>query len=157
MSGVTIRAASGAADFATARDLFDEYVRSLDVDLSFQGVMEEMASLPGAYAHPTGCILLAERDGVAMGCIALRPLTPPHEGEVKRLYVRPAARGGGAGESLVRALLDAAQAAGYASLKLDTLEWMQDARRLYGRLGFAACAPYYVNPLPGVVYMSRAL
>ena len=44
-----------------------------------------------------------------------------------------------------------------AELKLDTLEWMESARALYGALGFRACAPYYDNPLPGVVYMSLRL
>ena len=48
---------------------------------------------------------MAERDGVPLGCIALRPLAAPGEGEVKRLYVRPLARGSGAGEALVAALL----------------------------------------------------
>lgn len=152
-----IRAAAGAADVDVARSLFDEYVRSLGVDLSFQGVAEEFATLPGAYAPPRGAILLAERDGTVQGCIALRPLAPPQEGEVKRLYVRPTARGSGAGEALVNALLEAARTAGYSSLKLDTLERMQDARRLYARMGFAPCAPYYRNPLPGVLYMSRTL
>ena len=50
-----------------------------------------------------------------------------------------------------------ARAIGYRELKLDTLEFMADAKRLYATLGFRACAPYYDNPLPGVVYMSLAL
>jgi hypothetical protein len=50
-----------------------------------------------------------------------------------------------------------ARTIGYAELKLDTLDWMSDARALYARLGFRECAPYYNNPIPGAVYMSRAL
>lgn len=157
MSALRIRAATGPGDLASARDLFEEYVSSLGVDLSFQDVAAELATLPGAYAPPSGCILLAERDGVDVGCIALRPLVPPASGEVKRLYVRPVARGSGAGEALVRSLLDAARAAGYTSLKLDSLEPMHEARRLYRRMGFAPCAPYYANPLAGAVYMDRLL
>jgi len=56
-----------------------------------------------------------------------------------------------------RALVDEARVIGYRELKLDTLDWMTDARRLYARLGFAECAPYYRNPLPGAVYMSLTL
>lgn len=157
MSEVRIRPAVQAADIEVARNLFDEYVRTLGVDLSFQGVAEEFATLPGAYAPPRGAILLAERDGAVVGCIALRPLAAAQEGEVKRLYVRPTARGSGAGEALVRALVDVARASGYTGLKLDTLGKMEAARRLYARMGFAPCPPYYRNPLPGVVYMSRTL
>lgn len=156
-SAVRIRAAEGARDLASARALFEEYVASLGVDLSFQDIASELSTLPGAYAPPGGCIFLAEIGGIDVGCIALRPLVPPAEGEVKRLYVRPVARGSGAGEALVRTLLDAARAAGYATLKLDSLESMHEARRLYRRMGFAPCTPYYANPLPGAVYMDRSL
>ena len=78
-------------------------------------------------------------------------------GEVKRLYVQPAHRGGGWGRRLAEALIAEARAIGYPELKLDTLDWMNDARRLYAELGFRECAPYYDNPLPGVVYMALAL
>jgi hypothetical protein len=54
-------------------------------------------------------------------------------------------------------LLAEARAIGYEELKLDTLDWMNAARALYEETGFRACAPYYVNPLPGVVYMSLRL
>ena len=70
-------------------------------------------------------------------------------GEVKRLYVRPAARNAGWGRRLAERLVADARAIGYAELKLDTLDWMQSARALYGALGFRACAPYYDNPLAG--------
>ena len=46
---------------------------------------------------------------------------------------------------------------GYRELKLDTLEWMTDARKLYAKLGFRECDPYYDNPLPGAVYMALVL
>jgi len=157
LTAVHVRVAAGERDMASARMLFREYVDSLGVDLSFQDVEHELATLPGAYAPPGGCILLASHAGDDVGCIALRPLQPSREGEVKRLYVRPTARGLGAGDALAQALLAAARTAGYAALKLDSLESMHPARRLYTRLGFAPCAPYYPNPLPGAVYMSLSL
>ena len=46
---------------------------------------------------------------------------------------------------------------GYATLKLDTLPAMTGAHALYASLGFRECPPYYDNPLPGVIYLSRAL
>ena len=166
-----IRSATTPDDVALARVLFIEYAKWLDVDLCFQGFDEELATLPGAYAPPTGRLLLAGVTGHAFGCIALRPLLahdcpgtaseglvpPGAAGEVKRLYVQPAARHGGWGRRLADALIMEARSIGYRELKLDTLDWMEDARRLYGKLGFRECAPYYANPLPGAVYMSLTL
>ena len=170
-SAETLRRACSPRDIALARELFLEYAQWLRVDLCFQGFEQELATLPGAYAPPRGCLLLAGPPDAAFGCIALRPLDagPGHgcgaparradvrDAEVKRLYVRPERRGEGWGQRLARALLDEARAIGYRELKLDTLDWMTAARSLYAGLGFRECAPYYDNPLAGVVYMSLAL
>ena len=160
-----IREAETREDIAYARALFIEYANWLQVDLCFQGFDRELATLPGAYARPQGRLLLAGEPGEAFACIALRPLVPDvalplppgSVGEVKRLYVQPAARNGGWGRKLVESLVAQAHAIGYAELKLDTLDWMTDARALYAKLGFRECAAYYVNPLPGAVYMSLVL
>ena len=156
-----IREAATPGDVILARELFVEYARWLRVDLCFQGFDHELATLPGAYARPHGRLLLAGEPGAAFGCIALRMLAEddgqPTTGEVKRLYVQPAARGGGWGHKLADALVGQARAIGYRELKLDTLDWMNDARRLYATIGFLECAPYYRNPLAGAVYMSLPL
>ena len=145
-----------------ARALFIEYADWLKVDLCFQGFAQELATLPGAYAPPMGRLLLAGDNDSAFGCVGLRPLErdsseTPIVGEVKRLYVQPACRHGGWGRRLVEALIAQAMAIGYRELKLDTLDWMTEARNLYARYGFRQCAQYYANPLSGVVYMSRLL
>ena len=164
-----LRIASQPGDIELARALIAEYARWLEVDLCFQGLDRELATLPGAYAPPRGRLLLAGPPGEAFGCIALRPLVADRGaadstreatsavGEVKRLYVRPAHRAGGWGRQLAEAILADARAIGYRRLMLDTLDWMADARRLYAKLGFRECAPYYDNPLPGVVYMALEL
>ena len=150
----TIREATTATDMALARALFAEYARWLKVDQCFQGFDEELRTLPGAYAAPRGRLLLAGFGADAFACIALRPLAQPAVGEIKRLYVQPAQRGEGWGRRLVAAVLAEARAIGYEELKLDTLDWMTAARALYEETGFLPCAPYYANPIPGVVYMS---
>jgi len=155
-----IRHADTAADMAQARALFEEYAGWLTIDLGFQGFAQELADLPGAYAPPRGRLLLAGPQHAAVGCIALRPLDLVADdggpvAEVKRLYVQPGARGEALGARLAQALLAEADAIGYRALMLDTLEWMAPARALYARLGFRECAPYYHNPHPDVVYMTR--
>lgn len=148
--------AVSAGDLELARSLFVEYQRAIGVDLCFQGFEEELRTLPGAYASRGGRLLLAREGDEPAGCGALRPLAPGI-GELKRMWVRPAFRGRGLGRAIAEALVEAARAEGYRAVRLDTLESMTEARALYRALGFREIAPYYANPLPGVVYMELAL
>ena len=166
-----IRQARSVRDIALAHALFVEYAQWLQIDLCFQGFEQELATLPGVYAPPRGRLLLAGTPDSAFGCIALRPLDvgadghgdapgPDPEGavaEVKRLYVQSAHRRQGWGQRLAQALLDEARAIGYRELRLDTFDWMKDARALYAGLGFRDTAPYYRNPLTGAMFMARSL
>ncbi|HEV2539319.1 MAG TPA: GNAT family N-acetyltransferase [Frateuria sp.] len=145
-------------DLATVRALFAEYIGQVGVDLSFQDVDAELAQLPGKYAPPRGVILLArDGSGAAVGCVALRPRPQPGVCEIKRLYVRPTARGRALGRQLAEAVIAWAVRAGYERMLLDTLPSMQAARQLYAALGFKPVVPYYQNPVPGTAYMALEL
>jgi ribosomal protein S18 acetylase RimI-like enzyme len=140
----------------SAHAIFREYADSLGIDLGFQDFERELRDLPGEYAPPRGTLLLATLDGVVAGCCALRPLDTvdyPNAAEMKRLYVRKAFRGFGLGRQLAEATLDAARAAGYACVLLDTLSDMEAARALYYELGFQEIPPYYHNPISGAHYL----
>jgi putative acetyltransferase len=145
-----------AQDLETIRELFREYADSLEIDLCFQGFALELAGLPGKYAPPAGRLLLAVEGDKTAGCVALRPLGEA-VCEMKRLYVRPAFRGRGAGRMLVRALVDAARTAGYRQMRLDTLATMKEAIALYESMGFRHIRPYYENPSPHAVFMELDL
>lgn len=172
-----VRDAVIPAEVPIVRELFEEYGASLGFDLCFQGFAEELATLPGRYAPPAGGIWLAVAEtetgqqtggvsatggvgasGGVLGCIALRPLdvgVGERVAEIKRLYVRPAARGTGAGRRLAERAVAAAEAHGYERIVLDTLATMIAAMSLYRSLGFEETGAYYPNPLPGVVYFAR--
>lgn len=142
------------------RQIFREYAGQLGIDLCFQNFDEELAALPGDYAAPQGCLLLAMLDGEVAGCCALRPLDNvdyPNASEMKRLYVRQAQRRSGLGRQLAEAILDAARMAGYHSVLLDTLSDMEAARALYEDLGFKDIPPYYHNPIAGAHYLKADL
>lgn len=171
-------------DLDVVRELFTEYIDSLGVDLSFQDVEAELAELPGKYAPPRGRILLArDQAGRAVGCVALRPVawsgisedtatdasasagasagiggvTATAVCEIKRLYVRPEARGHDLGRRLAEGIIASAREAGYTRILLDTLASMHAAQRLYASLGFETTTPYYASPVPGTVYLALDL
>ena len=143
-------------EIATCRELFREYAAGLGFDLSFQGFERELAELPGEYAPPGGRLLLAVSGSEAAGCVAVRRLDAG-ACEMKRLYVRPSARGSGLGRLLAVAAIDAGRELGYARMLLDTVPSMAAAHALYESLGFREVPPYRFNPVPGTRYLELAL
>ena len=152
----TILQASDADAVAQARELFCEYAAESQLDLCFQNFEAELAGLPGAYAPPEGRLLLALYEGQLAGCVALRKF---EDGvcEMKRLFVRPAFRGQGIGRALVRRVIEEARAAGYSTMRLDTLARMRAAITLYESLGFRRIEAYRPYPLEDAVYLELTL
>jgi ribosomal protein S18 acetylase RimI-like enzyme len=134
-------------DLKAVQALLREYAASLPVDLSFQDFESELADPLGVYE----LVLLAEG-----GCVALRRLDESIC-EMKRLYVRPSARGTGLGRQLAEAVISAAQTRGYRRMLLDTLPTMEAAQRLYRSLGFRETEQYRFNPVPGTTYLELEL
>src|SRR5215218_9177427 len=149
---LTIIQATDEKSLARARQLFLEYNATIGVDLEFQGFDHELATLPGRYAPPSGRLLLALRGEEPIGCVALRGL---ESGvcELKRLYVRPAFHDRGIGRLLVERTILEARAAGYHTMRLDTLPAMERARALYEAIGFRQI-PAYANfsPVAGTIF-----
>ena len=151
-----IHAASSPIELAAVRELFLEYAASLPVDLEYQEFDQEVAALPGEYAAPRGALLLATHDTHWVACVAGRPIDTAIC-ELKRLYVRPTARGQGLGKRLTLAAIEFARGAGYRAMRLDTLPSMSEAQRLYRQLGFADIAAYRFSPVEGNVYLELDL
>jgi len=157
LSPTEIIRAQSIEEVEHARALFKKYAAWLESDLCFQNFDKELGELPGEYAPPTGCLLLAIEDKRIAGCVALRKIG---DGvcEIKRLFVRQEFRGKGLGRKLAEAIIRRAKQIGYERMRLDTLPpKMNDAIRLYRSLGFKEIEPYYNNPVPGAKFMELDL
>lgn len=144
------------ADIPHVREMLQEYVEWIGLDLAFQEIGAELDGLPGEYAPPRGALFVAIDGRRYLGMIALRPIDGP-VGEMKRLYVRPDARGRGLARKLITTLCDEAKRLGYSELRLDTLPMMGEAQALYEAYGFVDIAPYYETPIDGTRFMSKKL
>lgn len=190
-AGISIAEARNEEDLRQARLLLEEYFASLADHLATLGLdladtrRQEVASLPGEYAPPTGRLLLARvarvasRGGEAAGCVTLRRLPPPppvagrgtsslseaglepgsepRVCELRRLYVRPSYRDAGLGRHLTLAAIAAAREMAYDRVRLNTLPSMTRARALYATLGFREIPPYRAVLFPGVMYLELNL
>ena len=124
---VIVRAVASPAELDEARILFRAFVawhrhrHAEDIDLIDRyfddaGFERELAGLPGAYAPPSGRLLLAWADGKAAGCAALRRIDD-QSCEMKRMFVSPAARGRGVGRALGAELIRAARDQAFQRLR----------------------------------------
>lgn len=154
--------ASSARHLGDFEVLCREYAASLPFSLCFQGFEEEMKTLPGKYAGPAGCILLAYECEVPAGCVAVREIEAGASDagrvcEMKRMFTRPEYRGRGIGRELAARLLDEARTAGYGTMKLDSEETFAAAIALYRSLGFRDIPRYNDDPHPHTVWMALRL
>lgn len=149
---LTITRAENETQVQQVRDLVAEYIAwdaselrrlGLDAAAAFEFYFSpEKEALPGKYAPPDGCLLLASWSGEPAGCVAFQRLTE-QASEMKRLYVRPQFRGKHVGHHLVGTILAAARDAGYGLMRLETVSYLEEAIALYARFGFRRCPPYY--------------
>jgi ribosomal protein S18 acetylase RimI-like enzyme len=154
---IQIKQGSSKEFIKQARELFIEYGKSLNIDLSFQGFDQELRGLPEPYCPPHGCLLIAYFDVDKLaGCVGLRKLENKIC-EMKRLYVRPEFRRKKIGLELSKSIINLAKRIGYKYMRLDTLPSMTEAINLYFSLGFKEITPYYYNPIENTKFFELEL
>ncbi len=139
------------------KELFSAYQAELNEDLCFQSFDAELENPLYKYGQPKGVLYIALYNKNIAGCIALQPLPIEGDCEMKRLYVKPEYRKYKIGEALVLQLINTAKAKGYTNMKLDTLDRLVPAIKLYEKHGFENVSAYYDNPLTNVIYMAKVL
>lgn len=143
-------------DIEKVHELFKIYEQQLGINLCFQDFEKELQTLPGIYAEPRGSILKATIGEEIIGCVALKPLDS-HTCEMKRLFVLNKHKGKGAGQELAIQLINEAKLKGYQLMKLDTLDRLKPAVKLYHKLGFEQTQPYNYNPEADILYFQLSL
>lgn len=138
-------------DYRNAAMLFKEYAAWLKIDLSFQRFDEELNALKTMYAKPEGGIILCKTTDSITGCAGIRKINDD-TAELKRMYIKPAFQNRGMGKRLLQLAIELACSLNYKSIRLDTLDYMIAAIKLYKKSGFCEIPAYYHNPNTNALY-----
>jgi DNA-binding MarR family transcriptional regulator len=144
VSAVEIQAE--AADSADARWCLAEYFREL-AD-RFETRFDPARSIPAnvdELTPPAGVFVVARLCGQPLGCGALK-VKDRNIGEIKRMWVSPAARGLGVGRRILEKLEALAREFGLNVLRLETNRTLQEAQALYRKCGYLEVAPFNDEP-----------
>lgn len=143
-------------NIALARELLLIYGASRNFDDALGDFNKELKEIAKKYGPPQGAFLLAKKNTLAIGCVALQPL---EKGvcEMKRLFVKEELRGKGLGRKLVRAIIHKATLMGYCIMRLDSHSTMTSAIQLYLQEGFREIDRYNRNPLKNIRFFEKAL
>ena len=152
----TVERATFPTDLNAVLDLYREYIASTSVDLAFQGNDEEFNNLSKKYSSDESKIFLATINQKPVGCAAFRKVDDD-TCEMKRVYVRPTARGSKLGAKLVERVLQEATESGYKKICLDVLPEFKAALALYQSYGFVQHPPVTNNPVPGTQFLGLDL
>jgi len=150
---MTIRAAATPEDLETVRALLREYHANPDVAECVTQFEEELRGLESKYPW---IFLATSEQGEPLGCVAIR-LLEPDTAEIKRLYVRPSARGQGAGRALMLEAMEHMRSRAVRRVRLDSLPSMDAAQRLYRVLGFQNIEQYYPGAPASALFFEREL
>ncbi len=149
---------------ADATTLIFEYMAATQVEIGrpapagvdeLPAAMRDECLAPELTYRAPGVFLLAYRDDDLAGCVGLKPLPGTDAMEVKRLYARPAHRGG-IGRILMEHAHQHAERQGFTRLVLDVMSQRRQVIDLYRRLGYTETEPRTRYRIP-MITMERLL
>lgn len=151
------------------REYLDWILARFTADLGAESVDPDGAAERAYFAEtyrflvPRGRLLVARLGDDIVGVGAFKPTGDERTAEIKRMFVRPAARGNGIARALLDRLLRDARSEGYTAVRLETMSFMTEAHALYrsagareidpfdgseaGNVGLAAATTYLELPL----------
>jgi GNAT superfamily N-acetyltransferase len=128
---------------ALAREFGDWATEQIRVELGIviTAEVDHPATVLNELLAHGGRLYVAEVDGEAIGVGGLKRLSDT-VGEIKRMFVRPTARGLGVGRAIIGQLIDDARALGYETVYLESASFMHPAHALYRSVGFVPSESY---------------
>jgi N-acetylglutamate synthase-like GNAT family acetyltransferase len=138
------------------KKLIMEYIKWLNMDLSFQNIDDELNNFPEKYKEPGGAFYIAKYGNNIIGCVGLKKLDT-EICEMKRLFVNDNYKGKGIGKKLVEIIINEGKIKDYKKIRLDTINTMETALKIYYKYGFYKIEPYVYNPNEGTVYLEKIL
>lgn len=148
--------ASSRQEFYVAGILFQEYANAINFDAGFKDFADELMSLETRYAHPNGGLLVAYKNTVPAGCIAILSMQDTIA-ELKRFYVKPEFRQFKIGARLLASAVMNAKLLQFHYLRLEVIPSLTKAKELYHSFGFYQIEPYQKVELEGTAYMEKNL
>ena len=115
---------------------------------------EDMDDIQSQYSGDVGAFLVLVDDEKVVGTGAIRRLDDT-TCELKRMWFLKEYRGCGLGIKMAHMLLECARQMGYRRVRLDTSPNLEQAVRLYQKLGFEFIEPY--NNGPCTLFMEKTL
>jgi len=144
-------------EFLDAKRVVKDYIKWLNLDLTFQNIEYELSNFSKIY-HPSsgGVFILVYKDGEVAGGVGLRRISA-NSCKIKRLFVYKEFRGKNIGYKLIERVIKEAKSMNYKTIKLDTLVSMKKAIKLYKKFGFKEINPYYLSPIKDTIYFKLTL
>lgn len=152
---ISVRQARRDVDLDDVGALWGEYLRwaneQFDAEYGFrldvEDVLERNLADLSPFEPPRGRLLLAFDGNIAVGVGCLQSVRPD-TAEIKRMFVRPSARGRGIGKLLLDRLVEAAREIDCDHVLLDSTRFMHAAHALYRSVGFIEIEPYPESEIP---------
>jgi GNAT superfamily N-acetyltransferase len=158
----TVHRASTDVDWLQATALLHDYVEwirnqtEIDPLAAHPQLRADLACLAERYTADDAALYLAAWHAMAIGAVAIRAL-PDGTAELKRMYVRPIARGHGIADRLIDVAIAGAVERQRRTIWLETVRGAMDpAIAVYRRNGFAESSTRLPTlPLDGAIVMER--
>ncbi|MDR2097769.1 MAG: GNAT family N-acetyltransferase [Spirochaetaceae bacterium] len=141
-NNITYKKLETKEEISMAKELIMEYVKWLNMDLTFQDIDNELRNFPSKYKSPDGEFIIAKENNIIIGCVAIKKLENKIC-EMKRLFVKDEYKMKSVGKKLVEKIIEEAKLKNYEKIRLDTLNTMEAALKLYYKNGFYEIEPYY--------------